>query len=252
MSFLSAAFLLALPLIGVPIAIHLYRGRRRDVVLWGAMQFLAVAVTKGRRMERLEEMLLMALRLAAVAALVLALARPMIRSTWLGHSTEREMVLILDNSMSMSRVVGGKSAVDEMRKKATDVVDSLSSTDGVQVLLAAGSEWATAEPIGADVSGKRRLKEIIASSEPTLGTADLFDCLQAAIHLEANDRLTGRHIIVLTDGQAGSWHADRVGGWRQLGAERKSAPVPTTIEVVDCDTEAKQVDNVAVTSLSAV
>src|SRR5215208_7103311 len=159
MSFLSAAFLLALPLIAVPIAIHLYRGRRRDVVLWGAMQFLAVAVTKGRRMERLEEMLLMALRLAAVAALVLALARPMIRSTWLGHSTEREMVLILDNSMSMSRLVGGKSAVDEMRKKASDVVDSLSNADGVQVLLAAGSEWATAEPIAADASGKRRLKE---------------------------------------------------------------------------------------------
>ena len=83
MSFLSAAFLLALPLIAVPIAIHFYRGRRRDVVLWGAMQFLAAAVTKGRRWERLEELLLMALRLAAVAALVLALARPMIRSSWL-------------------------------------------------------------------------------------------------------------------------------------------------------------------------
>src|SRR5258705_13900371 len=93
MSFLSAAFLLALPLIGVPIAIHLYRGRRRDVVLWGAMQFLAAAATKGRRMERLEEMLSMALRFAAVAALVLAIARPMIRSPWLGASAGRETIL---------------------------------------------------------------------------------------------------------------------------------------------------------------
>jgi hypothetical protein len=252
MSFLSAAFLMALPLIAVPIAIHFYRGRRRDVVLWGAMQFLAAAVTKGRRMERLEEILLMVLRLAAVAALVLALARPMIRSTWLGHSTEREVVLVLDNSMSMSRVAGGQSAADQMRKKATDVVDSLSSTDGVQVLLAAGSEWATAEPISADASGKRHLKEIIESAEPTLGTADLLDCLQAAIHLEANEKLTGRHVVVLTDGQASSWHADRVGAWRQMGAECKAAPVPTTIEVVDCGLDATQIDNVAVASLSAV
>ncbi len=75
MSFLSAAYLLALPLIAVPIAIHLYRGRQRDVILWGAMQFLASAVTKGRRMERLEELLLMLLRLAAVAALGVC-ARP--------------------------------------------------------------------------------------------------------------------------------------------------------------------------------
>src|SRR3954470_19821769 len=227
MSFLSAAFLLALPLIAVPVAIHFYRGRRRDVVLWGAMQFLAAAVTKGRRMERLEEILLMVLRLAAVAALVLALARPMIRSTWLGHSTEREVVLVLDNSMSMSRVAGGQSAVDQMRKKASDVVDSLSSADGVQVLLAAGSEWATAEPISADASGKRHLKEIIESTEPTLGTADLLDCLQAAIHLEANEKLTGRHVVVLTDGQASSWQADRTGAWRQMGAECKAAPAPT-------------------------
>src|SRR6185436_1133228 len=149
---------------------------------------------------------------------------------------EREVVLVLDNSMSMSRVVGGQSAADRMHEKASTFVDSLSIADGVQILLAAGSEWTTAEPIGADASGKRRLKEIIESSEPTLGTADLFDCLQAAIHLEAGDQLTGRHVVVLTDGQAGSWHADRVGGWRQLGAERKTAAVPTTIEVVDCGT----------------
>ena len=252
MSFLSAAFLLALPLIAVPIVIHFYRGKRRDVVLWGAMQFLAAAVTKGRRMERLEELLLMALRLAAVAALVLALARPMIRSTWLGHATEREVILVLDNSMSMSRKVGSESATDRMRERALKFVDSLSSADGVQVLLAAGSEWATAEPIGADASGKRRLKEIIESTEPTLGTADLLDCLQATIHLAANEQLTGRHVVVLTDGQAGSWHADRVGAWRQLGSECKAAVVPTSIEVVDCGLDAGKIDNVAVTSMSAV
>ena len=112
MSFLSAAFLLALPLVAVPVAIHLYRGRQRDVILWGAMQFLAAAVTKGRRMERLEELLLMALRFAAVAALVLALARPMVRSSWLGDTTDREVILVLDNSLSMSREVDGESAAD--------------------------------------------------------------------------------------------------------------------------------------------
>src|SRR4051812_23843816 len=175
MSFLSAAFLLALPLIAVPIAIHFYRGRRRDVVLWGAMQFLAAAVTQGRRMERLEELLLMALRLTAVAALVLALARPMVRSTWLGHGTEREVVLVLDNSMSMSRIVGRQSAAERMHEKASAFVDSLSRPDGVQFLLPPGREWATFEPSAADASGKRRLNKIIKPSDPTLGTADLFD-----------------------------------------------------------------------------
>jgi len=138
MSFLSAAFLLALPLIAVPIAIHFYRGKQRDVVLWGAMQFLAVAATKGRRMERIEELILMALRLAAVAALVLALARPMIRSTWLGRGSEREVVLVLDNSMSMARLDNGEAAADRLREKAAALVDTLSASDGVQILLTVG------------------------------------------------------------------------------------------------------------------
>src|SRR5262245_63497663 len=109
MSFLSAAFLFALPLIAVPVVIHLYRGRQRDVILWGAMQFLAAAVTKGRRMERLEEWLLMLLRLAAVAALVFALAQPMVRSSWLGDQTDRQVILVLDDSLSMSREANGES-----------------------------------------------------------------------------------------------------------------------------------------------
>jgi hypothetical protein len=252
MSFLSAAFLIALPLVAVPVLIHLYRGRRRDVVMWGAMQFLAAAVTKGRSMERLEELLLMALRLAAVAALVLALARPMVRSSWLGHATERDVVLVLDNSMSMSRTIDKHSAADRMHEKANNFVDSLASADGVQVLLAAGSQWATSEPIPADAAGKRRLKQIIDAAEPTLGTADLLESLQAAIHLESTEQLTGRQVVVLTDAQAGSWHSDRTGAWRQLGAECKAAETPTSIEVIDCGLEVAQVDNVAVTSVVAV
>src|SRR5262245_48959429 len=211
MSFLSAIFLIALPLVLVPVAIHLYRGRQRDVIFWGAMQFLASAVTKGRRMERLEELILMALRLAAVAALVLALARPMIRSSWLGHTTEREVILVLDNSLSMSREIDGQTAGSKMKEQALEAIDSLSSGDAVQILLATGNEWATAEAITADGADRQRLREIVEGVEPTLGTADLLECLQSAIHLQAPDQLTGRRVVVFTDGQASSWRADSKG-----------------------------------------
>ncbi len=218
MSFLSAAFLFALPFVAVPVAIHLYRGRQRDVILWGAMQFLAAAVTKGRRMERLEELLLMALRFAAVAALVLALAQPMVRSSWLGHATDHEVILVLDNSLSMSRNVEGQTAADRLKEQALEVVDSLAATEGVQVLLAAGGEWVTAEPVPADSSGKQRLRDIVENAEPTLGTADLLECLQAAVHLQSENEPTGRRIVVFTDSQAGSWRVDAEGGVEAAGA----------------------------------
>jgi hypothetical protein len=251
MSFLSAAFLLALPLVAVPVAIHLYRGRQRDVILWGAMQFLAAAVTKGRRMERLEELLLMCLRFAAVAALVLALARPMVRSNLFSGSTDREVVLVLDNSLSMSREIGDDSATARMNEKALETIDSLSAGDGVQILLAVGSEWATAETVAADSQGKRQLRNIIESIEPTQGAANLLAALQDAVQLQTEHDPSGRRVLVFTDTQASSWQLDAGPAWQQLAAEREAAKFPITIAVVDCALEVTEVDNLAVTAVQA-
>lgn len=253
MSFLSAIFLIALPLVAVPVAIHLYRGRQRDVIMWGAMQFLAAAATKGRRMERLEELLLMLVRFAAVAVLVLALARPMVRSSLFGESAEREVILVLDNSLSMSREVDGESSAERMAAAAAEVVESLRSGDGVQILLAAGNEWASSEPIAADSAGKRRIIELVESVEPTLGTAELLESLQASVHLEADGEPTGRRVVVFTDGQATSFQKDDEAAWRQLEADlaaRGKDQFPISVEVVECGSDAL-VENLAVAEVRA-
>lgn len=249
MSFLSTAFLFALPLAALPVAIHLYRGRQRDVVPWAAMQFLAAAATKGRTMERLEELALMALRLAAVAALVLALARPMIQSRWLGDGGDGDVILILDNSLSMSRAVDGQSAAEQLQHRAAEVIDGLSSGQSVQVLYACGAEWATADAIRADGAGKRRLLAVVQDARPTLGAADLRDCIQAAVHLESSDALPQRRIVVLTDDQAGSWQLDPKTAWQQLGQAVKQAKFPISIDVIDCGLDVANYDNLAVANL---
>ena len=105
MTFLSSIFLAALPLIVVPVVLHFYKRRQRVVVPWGAMQFLTDAAVEGRRFERLEELLLMLLRGAAVAALVLAMAQPLVHSNWIDASPEQDVIMILDDSMSMGRTV---------------------------------------------------------------------------------------------------------------------------------------------------
>jgi hypothetical protein len=221
------------------------------VILWGAMQFLAAAVTKGRRMERLEEFLLMFLRLAAVAALIFALAQPMVRSGWFRQETDREVILVLDNSLSMSREIDGQSAAARMKEEAFEAIDSLSATDGVQVLLAVGSEWATAEAIAADGGGKRRLREIVEDIEPTQGSANLLASLQDAVHLQSESQPGSRRVLVFTDSQARSWHVDARPAWQQLAAERDAAKFPITIAVVECGLEAPNVDNLAVAAVAA-
>ena len=252
MSFLGFSFLFALPLIALPVAIHLYRGRQRDVVHWGAMQFLAQATTKGRSMQRLEELLLMLLRVAAVLALVLALARPMLQSSLFGTSVDSEVVLLLDNSLSMDRTIDEVSNGDRLVEKATEIVNELSAGDNVHILLASGGgQWLTAEGVPADSLGKSQLASLINEIKPSLGTARMLDCLQIAVNSEPHGNPSSRRIYVLTDDQALSWQLDSAGSWQQLGSTRNNATIPTSVEVVMCDLEAGSLENLAVVKLEA-
>ena len=252
MSFVSAVFLFALPLAALPVAIHLYRGRQRDVIAWGAMQFLAQAVTKGRRMERLEELLLMFLRVATVLALVLALAQPMFRSSLFGTSENREVILVLDNSLSMAREVEDQSMAAQLEEKTEAILDDLGAGDRVQILLACGGpQWLTMEGISADAQGKQQLVSLLDEAKPTLGTADLLASLQAAINLEPVDSPSSRRVVLLTDNQEQSWRLDASTAWKQLQQSRSEAELPVTLELVDCEIADSPVNNLAVMSMEA-
>jgi len=251
-NFLGLSFLFALPLLAVPVIIHLYRGRQRDVVFWGAMQFLDQAMTKGRSIQRLEEWLLMLLRAAVVLALVLALARPMLRSSWFGAAADREVVLLIDNSLSTARTVDGVSTRDLLIEKAVAYVDDLSSGDTVHILLtSAGGQWLTAEGISAGSAGKQQLTTLLEAIEPTLATANLLDRLQNVVHLEPQEGFASRQIVVFSDQQALSWQLESEGAWQQLGMARAKASVPIAIEVIACEVASNERTNLAVMRLEA-
>jgi len=252
MSFLSTIFLFALPLAAVPVLIHLYRGRQRDTIAWGAMQFLAQAATKGRSMERLEELLLMLLRVGTVLALILALAQPMIRSRLLGDTADREVVLVLDNSLSMAREVSGVSAADQMKEQAIAVLNDLGGGDRVQLMMAAGgNQWLTAEGIAADAAGREQLVSLVEKVTPSLGSADLLACLRSAVYLEPTGNPTSRRIVVITDNQARSWQPNALDAWKQLGDARGKAKVPATIEIIEAGFGDAEQNNLAVMKLEA-
>ena len=61
--------------LALPVAAHLISRKKYDVQAWGAMQFLDVGRNARRRL-RLEEFLLMLLRMGMIALLAIALARP--------------------------------------------------------------------------------------------------------------------------------------------------------------------------------
>ena len=68
MTFLQPYLLWGLPLVLVPVIIHLINRRRFQTVQWAAMMFLLSARALAQGYSRLRHWLIMALRMLAVAA----------------------------------------------------------------------------------------------------------------------------------------------------------------------------------------
>jgi len=76
MTFLQPWLLLALPLVALPVIIHLINQQRFQSVEWAAMMFLLSAKALARGTSKLRHWLIMLLRILAVAAAILAVSRP--------------------------------------------------------------------------------------------------------------------------------------------------------------------------------
>ena len=103
MTFLQPWALLALPLISLPLIIHLINQRRFQTMNWGAMMFLLSARALSRGYSRLRHWLIMLMRMLAVAAIIMAVGRPLSRG-WLAHAgggRPDTAVVIHDRSPSM-------------------------------------------------------------------------------------------------------------------------------------------------------
>src|SRR5215469_9091995 len=100
MNFLNPSLLYGLVLVGIPLIIHLIRRRRLKVVRWAAMEFLRQSQRKQRRRLRIEELILLALRMLIVALAALAFARPVLRALGLpllSQNARVYAVIVLDN-----------------------------------------------------------------------------------------------------------------------------------------------------------
>src|SRR3954468_22563198 len=120
MNLLSPLFLLLGVGAAVPLLIHLLRRRLDMQIEFPAVRYLLRAEQENRRTMRLRNLLLMLLRVAAVLLLTMAAARPVGRMIGAGHAPAAVAILV-DNSMSSSVVVEGRSVLDRFKSAALDL-----------------------------------------------------------------------------------------------------------------------------------
>jgi len=252
MSFLGAGFLLALPLIAAPLLLHLFDRRRNDEIQWAAMQFLMAAATRKTSSRRLKHWLLLLLRTLAVAALVFAFARPLIHGGWLGGSQRSETIVIIDNSMSMTRRADDETMIQRAIQRAERELTQLKTGDRVRLMTTAPyPAWHQAGSMRSDDHSQDWIASQLESVQPTLGKSDLLAALFTAVQADADVLATSRRIVVLSDGQAADWRLSDEALWDGFRQTLSQAAIPTQLELVELQTDGPSKGNVAIDGISA-
>jgi hypothetical protein len=210
MSFLQPWLLAGLPLVALPIIIHLINQRRFQTIDWAAMMFLLAAHRMARGYSKLRQWLILLFRVLAVAGLIFGISRPL-ASGWLGVTAGGHAdttLILLDRSPSMQQRdrSTGRSKLESGLHQLSATLETLGSSRWVLI------DSATRKP--QEMLSPASLLEL-PSAGPTSASADLPSMLQAAYDYVRDNRPGQTDIWICSDLRDSDWIADS-GRWSTL------------------------------------
>ena len=225
--------------LAIPIIVHLVHRRKAKPMPFSTLLFLRMLDQRVARRQRLREFLLLAARLAVLAALVGALERPILKSlNSRGGGVPATAVILLDNSGSMQAVSQGSSAFERAKGAALQVVDGLKSEDTAALVLSdPGAEKAPVST--SDLAG---LRTRVAALECGYGGGELGSPLQRAVELLEKSPNPAKELYILTDLQRSAISP---------AIKEIAARIPREVPVYLVDAGAETPCNLAVTRLDA-
>src|SRR5688572_11941007 len=217
MTFLAPLFALALAGLAIPILLHLTQKEKKEVVFFPSLMFVRKIPYQASRRRRIQHWLLLMLRMAALALIVLAFTRPLWNTAdapiALGQGA-REVVVLLDTSYSMGYGPRWAAAMDAART----VVSGLGASDRASIVtFGSGTEI-----LIRNTAERSALNGAIASAKPGASATRYSPALKVAGSLLAESQLPRREVVLISDFQRS--------GWR--GQEGTSLPPGATLQTV--------------------
>ena len=216
--FLNPWLLAGLPLVFLPILIHLINRQRHRTVPWGAMMFLLDAKRLQKSMAKLRYWLIMAMRMLAIFGLIVTIARPL-SSGWLGSmvgSKSDTVLILLDRSPSMEQQ-DPLTLVSKRETALRKLSELLETTgEGKRVLLIESTALRTEE------INPKQLQEL-PNVTPTDTESDIPGMLQSALEYLVSNEVGQADVWLASDLRENDWRSDdgRWGALREGFAERE-------------------------------
>jgi hypothetical protein len=211
----SAGMLLLGLAAAVPIAIHLWSRRKYNEVAWAAMEYLLAALRKHSRRIQIEQLLLLAVRVAILLLLAFALADAscnlsprLARSLVMAGGTTHH-VIVIDGSFSMQCRDEEQERFERAKQLAAALVQNSPQGDGFTLLLLADPPRTIISAPAYDpadvVDEINELACLDGGGDLTATLAEVEKILTAA--RKEHPRLTRDRIYFLTDLGRTTWAA---------------------------------------------
>jgi hypothetical protein len=183
MQFLFPAFLFALAALAIPIIIHLFHFRRFKKVYFTNVRFLREVKEETSARSRLRNLLVLLMRLLAVAFLVFAFAQPFIPADDKEvKSGSKAVSIFVDNSFSMQALSQDVPLLEKAKQRAREIVQAYPPGDEFQIitndfegrhqrLLGRDDALAMIDEIEASPA-VRQLSEVLARQRQVLSSSE--------------------------------------------------------------------------------
>lgn len=213
-AFVNSILLWGLVALAVPVLIHLINLLRHRRVDWAAMEFLLQSQKKNSTWIRLKELLLLLLRLGAVAAVVLVLAQPLLRNEFGRRfgGTRTHHVVLLDDSYSMSDRWGETTAFDLARGVAERIGQNAANEPTEQVYsllrfsrMSAGAAEPDLLEESVNVAFPEKLASVLRGLTPSQLAVGPEQPLDTLVRLLGAAEAEHRVVYLVSDYRAKDW-----------------------------------------------
>jgi hypothetical protein len=202
MTFLQPFVLLGLPLVLVPILIHLLNRLRHRPKPWAAMRFLLSATRSSTSHSKLRQFLILLFRVLAVAMLLLFLSRPL-AGGWIGWALSPApdaILILLDRSASMETQSGGITKREQGLKLLAQAARAYEGSSHLIIL-----DSATRAP--QEIAKADSLTQL-SITRPTDTAADIPAMLRAAFDWLVDNHAGTAEIWIASDDQRSNWRPE--------------------------------------------
>ena len=204
MAFLNPLFLFGLLATGIPLVIHLWNRRRVVTIDFSSLIFITAAHRENARRFQLRQLLILLLRMAIIALIALALARPFL-TLGLPVASVRaktDVIIVLDNSYSMAYQDINGIRLDKAKTLATDIIDTLRHGDRAALILMSDIPKPVFRQLTPDIES---VTAAINDTETSYRTTNVQPSLELAHEILTESEQLNKEIYLISDFAQNGW-----------------------------------------------